>query len=228
LAGRAVSGGRLNVAAALSIGADEAPEAPGTPAVAAGDAQVTLDWPDNTEPDIAGYRVERATAAGAFAAIGSPAASAYVDAGLSNDVTYRYRVFAVDRAGQIGRAGAIVTATPRAAAAPPATSAAPAAVLSGVGLRGRVRVCRGCRAARLQFRLAAQARVGVQLEQRGCKRKRCAWTRRGRTSSLLSPGTQRWTIGRRVAGLSLRPGTWRLTLSTPDDRAQLRFPVRGR
>jgi subtilisin family serine protease len=230
LAGKSVSGGRLNVAAALSIGADEAPAAPGTPAVTAGDGQVTLDWADNAEHDIAGYRVERATATGAFATVGTPTASAYVAGGLTNDAGYRFRVFAVDAAGQISRAGAIVTATPRAAATPPATSGnAPAAILSGLGLTGAVRACDGCRAARLQFRLATQARVGVTLDQRACKAgRRCRWVGRGRTSSLLSAGLQRWTVGRRLAGLTLRPGTWRLRLSTRDDSAQLRFPVRKR
>ena len=227
-AGRSVSGGRLNVAAALNVGADLAPGAPGAPAVAAGDRQVTLDWPDNPETDIAGYRVERATGTGAFATIGTSTASLFVAGGLTNDVAYRFRLFAVDTAGQISRAGAIVTATPR-AAAPATNGAAPAAVLSGLGLNGPVRACKRCRTARLQFRLAAQARVGVKLEQRACKGgRRCRWTGRGRTSSVLSAGVQRWTVGRRVAGLTLRPGTWRLTLSTRDDRARVRFPVRKR
>ena len=128
LAGTSVSGGRLNVAAALSIGADEAPAAPGTPAVAAGDGQVTLDWADNAEHDIAGYRVERATATGAFATVGTPTASAYVAGGLTNDAGYRFRVFAVDAAGQISRAGAIVDRHAEGRRAPPATSGnAPAA-----------------------------------------------------------------------------------------------------
>ena len=82
-AGRSVSGGRLNVAAALSVGADLAPGAPGAPAVTAGDGQVTLDWPDNPETDLAGYRVERATGTGAFATVGTSTASLFVAGGLT-------------------------------------------------------------------------------------------------------------------------------------------------
>ena len=130
-AGRAVTGGRLNVAAALSIGADEAPGAPGVRGDhggrRAGDARLAGQPGDGPRrlPRGAGDRPRAPSRRS-----GRPPPSVFVAGGLTNDVAYRFRVFAVDAAGQISRAGAIVTATPR-AAAPPTSGAAPAAVLSG-------------------------------------------------------------------------------------------------
>ncbi|MCI0543783.1 MAG: hypothetical protein L0Z49_04960, partial [Actinobacteria bacterium] len=68
----------------------------------AGDAQVSLNWDDNTEPDLAGYYVYRQEKiAGIYQTelrIASPTSSAYVDATAENGKTYRYRVSAFDNA----------------------------------------------------------------------------------------------------------------------------------
>ncbi|MFC1899862.1 fibronectin type III domain-containing protein, partial [Chloroflexota bacterium] len=78
------------------------PNAPTGLAATLGDAEVDLDWDDNSEGDLEGYNVYRSTDSG-----GSPtpytkvngslvATSDYTDTGLTNDVTYYYVVTAVD------------------------------------------------------------------------------------------------------------------------------------
>ena len=61
----------------------------------AGQDQVSLDWNDNSEPDLAGYNVYRGTAAdGPYTKVNGPlvAVSAYTDTGLTGGVTYYYVV----------------------------------------------------------------------------------------------------------------------------------------
>jgi hypothetical protein len=86
--------------------------APATPAglrAEAAPASVELSWDRNTEIDLSGYRVYRATPGGAFEQIGGPTPTpAYSDRAAEHGKTYRYTVTAVDRAGnESPRANAI-------------------------------------------------------------------------------------------------------------------------
>jgi subtilisin family serine protease len=253
LTAKAVTGGRLDVAAALGLPApvvDEAPAVPAAPVAVAGDGQVALDWPDSAEADVTGYRIERATASSGFATVAESATSSAAVRGLANGVAYRFRVVAVDRAGHTSPPSAAVTATPVAASAstaptvregtapaaadgaglaPAVTRVAPAPAISVLRLTGRVRTCAKCRSTgRVRFRLAAEAWVTVRLERRTCRRGRCSWSAAGRTGLQLPAGAHRWTAGRRLAGLALRAGHWRLTLTTAAGSARLRFAAAAR
>ena len=76
----------------------EAPAAPtGLTAVGA-NAMITLDWADNTEPDLAGYNIYRSTSTKVFTKINTSliTASTYIDSGLTNGTEYFYVVRAVD------------------------------------------------------------------------------------------------------------------------------------
>ena len=93
-----------NSGEASAVPTDAAPEAPTGLVATPGDRQASLNWNDNTEPDIDGYNVYRSTDSG-----GSPtpytkvnvslvAISEYTDTGLTGGVTYYYVVTAVDLA----------------------------------------------------------------------------------------------------------------------------------
>ena len=108
-------------------GGDSTPPAAPTGLFAtAGDAQVSLDWADNAETDLAGYHVERATdAAGPFTRLtgaNGVGASAYVDGGLTNGLTYVYRVLAVDTSGNESAVSTVASATPMGGGGGTATS----------------------------------------------------------------------------------------------------------
>lgn len=78
--------------------------APATPtglAATAGDTQVSLDWNNNAEGDLAGYNIYRSTTAGSgYTKINANlrTTSDYIDTGRTNGVTYYYKVTAVDNA----------------------------------------------------------------------------------------------------------------------------------
>ena len=75
------------------------PAAPTALTATAGDAQVSLDWADNTEPDLDGYNVYRSTTSGSgyIQLNGSLLSSSdYTDNSVSNGTTYYYVVTAVD------------------------------------------------------------------------------------------------------------------------------------
>jgi len=79
----------------------DVPPAPPTGLAATpGDLQVSLDWDDNTESDIAGYNVYRSTTKGGpYTQIATlPATSNYLDLSVVNETTYYYVVTAVDSA----------------------------------------------------------------------------------------------------------------------------------
>jgi hypothetical protein len=82
---------------------------------AAGDATVALDWANNTEADLASYRVYRSTTTGGgYTRIASDlTASAYTDAGVTNDLTYFYVVTAVNLTGRESPRSIEAFATPR-------------------------------------------------------------------------------------------------------------------
>lgn len=102
-----------------------APSAPTGLAATAGDSYVDLEWNDNTEPDLDGYNVYRATATGGpYTQLNSSpvGASGYVDLTAQNATTYYYVVTAVDdtpNANESGFSGE-VSATPADTTAPAA------------------------------------------------------------------------------------------------------------
>ncbi|MFC1966818.1 hypothetical protein ACFLWI_07780, partial [Chloroflexota bacterium] len=82
---------------------DIAPAAPTLLVATAGDFQVSLDWNDNTEPDLDGYNVYRGLTSGNYTQVnvGLVATSNYTDIGLTNGTTYYYVVKAVDLADPV-------------------------------------------------------------------------------------------------------------------------------
>jgi len=82
-------------------------------ATAVSDSQISLDWADNNEPDLASYNVYGSTAAGGpyeLAASGV-VASAYNDTGLAAETTYYYVVTAVDTSSNESSASTEANAT---------------------------------------------------------------------------------------------------------------------
>ena len=71
-----------------------APAAPTGLGAVRGDGRVDLSWTANTEPDVATYRVLRDGVE-----VATVAGTAYSDTGRTNDVTYTYRLVAVDTHG---------------------------------------------------------------------------------------------------------------------------------
>lgn len=96
--------------------------------VASGNAQVSLNWTDNAEPDLAGYNVYRSTTQGAGHAKvnGAPGGvSAYADAGLTNGTRYYYQVTAVDSDGAESPRSVEVSSKPTAGPPDPSDVAPP-------------------------------------------------------------------------------------------------------
>ena len=63
-------------------------------------ASIELTWERNMEPDLAGYRIYRSIANGAFEKVADvSAAPSYSDRTVEHGKTYRYAVTSVDRAG---------------------------------------------------------------------------------------------------------------------------------
>ena len=82
-----------------------APSAPtGLTATAISTTRIDLGWTASTDNvGVTGYRVERCQGASCtnFAQVGTPAATTFSDTGLTANTTYRYRVRAVDAAGNL-------------------------------------------------------------------------------------------------------------------------------
>ena len=95
------------------------PDAPTGLSANPGDASVALDWADNTEPDLAGYRIYRSTSSGSngSALTPDPVGSSYSDSGLDNGTTYFYVVTAVDTSGNESVDSIEASATPSEATA---------------------------------------------------------------------------------------------------------------
>ena len=265
------TGARLNAAAALTALAspDTAPPAAPAGLTATGsDGEVGLDWADNVESDLAGYRVY----AQPDVCLSAPTGSGHTHGGLVPGTTYSYVVTAVDEAGNESppaftsattaapTAAPTITAPP--AVAPPAPAPLPSAPLPsapspsapspsapssppppstggsggaiwvmGARVSGRIVVCRKpCRPRRgkLAFTLGAAAPVRVTLARRSCRRSRCAFATTGARTLRLPRGRRSLTIGRTVAGMKLRPGTWRVTLATTHYRTSASFKVHAR
>jgi len=101
----AVNGGGLESSRSNEANAttgDNAPAAPTSLSASAGNQQVSLNWNDNSESDLAGYHVYRSTTPGGpYTKITTSlvTASAYTDAGLTNGTRYYYVVIAQDVGG---------------------------------------------------------------------------------------------------------------------------------
>ena len=80
----------------------------------ADDGSVSLDWADNSEPDLASYIVYRSTTSGSYGAalVTGLTASHYVDRSAANGTTYYYVVSAVDTNSHESARSAEVSATP--------------------------------------------------------------------------------------------------------------------
>ncbi len=63
--------------------------------------EIDVNWDDNTDPDLAVYRVFRATGSGAWELLAETSVSEYVDVHPTVGQQYRYRVQAVDAAGNV-------------------------------------------------------------------------------------------------------------------------------
>ena len=91
------------------------PSAPtGLTATAASQSQIDLAWTASTDNvALAGYRVERCQGATCtnFVQVATPTVASFSDAGLLAATTYRYRVRAVDAAGNLSGYSAIENAT---------------------------------------------------------------------------------------------------------------------
>jgi hypothetical protein len=116
--GTGLEGGSSNEAVALT--GDVPPVAPnGLTATISGGDDVALDWSDNAEQDLAGYRVYRGDASGGpYAQVGPVlvTSSGYTDADLVQGRTYYYVVSAVDAGGyessRSGEASATIPVPP--------------------------------------------------------------------------------------------------------------------
>ena len=102
-----------------------APAAPaGLAAGAVTPTRVDLDWTDNTEADLASYRVYRSTTSGfapsaATLLASGVTSSAYTDGSAAAVTTYYYRVSALDTSGNESAASAEASATTPAPPVPP-------------------------------------------------------------------------------------------------------------
>jgi glucose/arabinose dehydrogenase/chitodextrinase len=107
-------GGYSNIAAATTPDGTP-PSAPsGLTANAANATQINLAWTAATDNvGVAGYRVERCQGAGCtnFAQIAAPTGTSLSDTGRTDATTYRYRVRAIDAAGNLGAYSSIAAAT---------------------------------------------------------------------------------------------------------------------
>lgn len=101
-------------------------------AQAASSSQIDLGWTASTDNvGVTGYRVERCqgTSCTNFSQIGTPSGTSYSDTSLTANTAYRYRVAAVDAAGNVSGYSTIVTATTQ-TGPPPIDTTAPSAPAS--------------------------------------------------------------------------------------------------
>lgn len=92
---------------------DQAPAAPENLTATIGDGFVSLDWDDNTEPDLGEYRVYRSTTSGGpYTQVEADSPSDYYDTNVTNEVTYYYVVTAADLSMNESEYSEEVAATP--------------------------------------------------------------------------------------------------------------------
>jgi len=98
-------GGVASNGASFTVGDITPPTAPTSlTATPSGGNQINLSWIASTDNvGVTGYLVERCARNGCsnFAQIGTTTATTYSDTGLSSGTTYRYRVRAIDSAGNL-------------------------------------------------------------------------------------------------------------------------------
>ncbi|MBW8040334.1 MAG: cellulase family glycosylhydrolase [Planctomycetes bacterium] len=111
------------------------PAAPTGLSATAGDATVSLDWDDNSEPDLAVYDVYRSTTTGGpYSVIDFDLTSSdYIDNSVSNGTTYYYVVTAVDTSNNESGYSSEASATPQGA---PATALHVADIAMSTKTRG--------------------------------------------------------------------------------------------
>ncbi|QQS15939.1 MAG: fibronectin type III domain-containing protein [Candidatus Moraniibacteriota bacterium] len=113
--GSGVESSQSSQVSATTLADTTAPSVPaGLTATANGMDKVDLSWTASTD-DVAvtGYQVYRCTGASCsnYTQIGTPSGTTYNDTGLTAETTYRYRVAAVDAAGNASAQGTAVSAT---------------------------------------------------------------------------------------------------------------------
>jgi subtilisin family serine protease len=118
MAGKCTTGAVLNAFDAVSGGGGPDVTPPANPTglgATAGNGSVSLDWNDNGEGDLAGYRVYRSTTSGSgYSGLsGLIGSSAYVDNTVTNGTTYYYVVTAEDTSGNESGNSSQVSATPQ-------------------------------------------------------------------------------------------------------------------
>jgi subtilisin family serine protease len=119
MSGKCTTGKVLNAYDAVNGGGPPPdttpPDDPSGLGASAGDGSVSLDWSNNGEGDLAGYRVYRSTSSGGgYSAItGLIGSSDYSDSSVTNGTTYYYVVTAEDTSGNESGNSAEVSATPQ-------------------------------------------------------------------------------------------------------------------
>lgn len=91
----------------------QAPTAPtGVHSMGTTATSVDLMWgASSDDTGVVAYRVERATGAGAFGQVAQVTGTSLMDAGLTAETGYRYRVVAVDAAGNVSAPSAVFSVT---------------------------------------------------------------------------------------------------------------------
>lgn len=149
--GNVATGGDVVIADAIRLkyvgtggGDTTPPSAPTGLSATGGNAQVVLDWNNNSEADFASYTVLRSTTnGGPYSSVATGlTASAWTDTTVANGTTYHYVVRAIDTSSNASANSAQASATPN---APPSTmhvqSIVPSTVNAGGGKkRGRATV----------------------------------------------------------------------------------------
>lgn len=81
----------------------------------AGHRKVDLSWRANAEMDLAGYNIYRSMDATTYIKLNTAliTLTSYEDSGLTNDITYYYKLTPVDKAGNESIYSEIINATPR-------------------------------------------------------------------------------------------------------------------
>ena len=110
------SGYSNEASATIPVAADtQAPTVPSNPAAAAnGSSAINLNWTTSTDNvGVAGYRVERCLGASctSFAQVATPTGTSFADSGLTAGTSYRYRLRAVDAAGNLSGYSTVASAS---------------------------------------------------------------------------------------------------------------------
>jgi hypothetical protein len=111
--GSALYGQLPRLREAVEGGSDStAPAPPRNLTATSGPGNVALNWSDNGESDLAGYRIYRRTPNTSYSPIGTSRTSAYSDETVRGGQTYYYRVKAYDTSGNESSASNYATGRP--------------------------------------------------------------------------------------------------------------------